>query len=82
MNAPAIKTPAEQKLAWLEGLHRPLTDAEGDELRRALHAVYCYPRTHAARAARAEREAVGNALAEHDRDNAALLAKLERERDR
>ena len=41
MNAPVFKTRAEQKLEWLEGLQRPLTEKESDELRRSLHAVYC-----------------------------------------
>lgn len=44
MNAPAFKTRSEQKLEWLESLHRPLTDDESDELRRSLHAVYCHER--------------------------------------
>lgn len=44
MNAPRIKTKAEQRLEWLESLHRPLTDEESEELRRSLHAVYCSER--------------------------------------
>jgi hypothetical protein len=35
-----LKTKAEQKLEYLKGLHRPLTDRESDELRRSMHAVY------------------------------------------
>jgi hypothetical protein len=37
---PQIKTPAEQKLEWLENLNRPLEPHESEELRRAMHAVY------------------------------------------
>lgn len=40
MNARDYKTRSEQRVEQLEGLRRPLTDAESDELRRALHAVY------------------------------------------
>jgi hypothetical protein len=39
-----IKTAAEQRLEYLENLRRPLTDSESDELRRAMHAVYCHNR--------------------------------------
>jgi hypothetical protein len=44
MNAPAFKTIAEQRLEYLEGLRRPLTDQESEDLRKALHAVYCLQR--------------------------------------
>jgi hypothetical protein len=44
MNAPKLLTKAEQKLEYLKGLHRPLTDQESDELRRAMHAVYEHER--------------------------------------
>lgn len=44
MNAPAFKTRSEQRLEWLEGLKRPLTDIESDELRRCLHATYEHDR--------------------------------------
>lgn len=47
-SAPRIKTPSEQRLEWLEGLKRPLTDDESRELQRALHAVYCRNRKLAA----------------------------------
>lgn len=40
----AIKTPSQQRLEWLESLKRPLTSEESDELRRAMHAVYCHQR--------------------------------------
>ena len=40
MNAFRFKTRAEQRLEWLEGLKRPLTQDESEELQRALHAVY------------------------------------------
>jgi hypothetical protein len=46
-----IKTPSEQRLEWLEGLKRPLTDAESAELQRALHAVYCRRRKSSSREA-------------------------------
>jgi hypothetical protein len=37
------KTRSEQRLEWLEaeGRTRELTAAEQDELRRAMHAIYC-----------------------------------------
>ena len=38
---PIILTSAEQRLAWLEALKRPLTADESAELQRALHAIYC-----------------------------------------
>jgi hypothetical protein len=64
MNAPLIKTSAEQKLEWLESLKRPLTDGESDELRRALHATYCHMRK-------------SNALAAYEREEAELTRRLE-----
>ncbi len=64
------KTIAEQRLEHLEGLKRPLTDEESEQLRRSLHAVYCHNRTLAARA---------NALKMHEREERELLAKLEAE---
>lgn len=66
MNAPLIKTRSEQKLEWLEGLKRPLTDEESDDLRRSLHAVYCTKRRH-------------RLLAMHEREEAELLRKVEAE---
>lgn len=39
-----FKTRAQQRLEYLEGLKRPLSDNESEELRRCLHAVYCYER--------------------------------------
>ena len=48
MSAFRFKTISEQKLEYLEGLRRPLTDEESEELRRALHAVYTYKRRRAA----------------------------------
>lgn len=41
-----IKTAAEQRLEILEATSRKreLTAAEQDDLRRAMHAVYCYNR--------------------------------------
>lgn len=44
MNAPQFKTRAQQRLEYLTELKRPLTDDESDELRRSMHAVYCYSR--------------------------------------
>lgn len=66
MNALAIKSPSEQKLEWLESLRRPLTEAESDDLRRALHAVYCRNRRH-------------RLIAQHENEERALLAKVEAE---
>lgn len=40
MTRPVLQTKAEQKLDYLKGLKRPLTDKESDELRRSMHAVY------------------------------------------
>lgn len=77
MNRPALKTAAEQRLEWLENLNRPLTDAESDELRRALHAVYCRNRR-----IRAEVEANAPALAEHAASEARLLEKMQAEAGR
>lgn len=74
MNAPAIKTHAEQKLEWLEALKRPLTDQESEELRRALHATYCR-NLRLAKASRIEREIHAGALEEY----AALEAQALRE---
>jgi hypothetical protein len=63
---PALKTISEQKLEWLESLRRPLTSEESDELRRALHAVYCRQRKSAT-------------LAQHRNEELRLLAKVEAE---
>lgn len=71
MNAPAFKTRSEQKLEWIESLDRPLTDEESDELRRAIHAVYCCPKLRAKRLARM--------LAKHAKEEAALLKRIKRE---
>lgn len=67
MNAPSTyRTRAELKLEHLESLGRPLTDEESDQLRRSMHAVYCRNRKH-------------RLLAAHEREEAALLAKVEAE---
>lgn len=66
MSALRIKTPAEQRLEWLESLQRPLTDEESDQLRRSLHAVYCRNRKN-------------RLLAMHEREEAELLAKVQAE---
>lgn len=42
MSALVPKTRAQQRLEYLESLHRPLTDDESDMLRRSLHAVNTY----------------------------------------
>jgi hypothetical protein len=39
-----VLTPSEQRLEHLRSLKRPLTDAESDDLRKAMHAVYEYQR--------------------------------------
>jgi hypothetical protein len=44
MNAFQFKTRSQQRLEYLEGLKRPLTDEESAELQRCFHAVYCYER--------------------------------------
>lgn len=69
-----FKTRAELALEHLESLGRPLTNDESDQLRRSLHAVYCRARRQTI-----EREAGAPALAEHKRDNAETLARVERE---
>ena len=67
----AYMTRAELALAHLESLKRPLTDEESDQLRRALHAVYCRNRK-----IRAEREMNAPALAEHEQYEADTLTKI------
>jgi len=46
-----FKTLAEQRLEYLENLRRPLSEAESEELRRSLHAVYVRNRRMAREAA-------------------------------
>lgn len=75
MTALHIKTPAEQKLEWFDGLHRPLTDEESDELRRSLHAKYMHD-WRMARLARTEREANAAALLEHSCAEAETLQRV------
>lgn len=65
MKATAFKTRSELALEHLESLKRPLTDEESDQLRRSLHAVYCCNRRRF--------------LADHEREEAVLLAKVEAE---
>jgi len=67
------KTKAEQRLEYLESLRRPLTDAESEDLRRALHAVYL--RNWKAKRKQAEIRA----LASHQKEERELLAKVEAE---
>lgn len=78
MNALFIKTPAEQKLEWFSGLHRPLTDEESAELQRSLHAKYVHD-WRLARLARTEREASAAALLEHSRREAETLRRVSAE---
>jgi hypothetical protein len=61
-----FKTKAEQKLEWLEGVGRPLTIEESEDLRRSMHAVY-------------ERERRARHLAQHRNEELRLLKKMERE---
>lgn len=56
MSVFAPQTRAEQRLAWLESLERPLTDYESDMLRRSLHAVYWHNRKLTGQMAMARRE--------------------------
>jgi hypothetical protein len=60
------KAVSEQKVEYLSNLRRPLTDAESDELRRAMHAVY-------------ERTRRARCLGMHEQEEQRLLKKLERE---
>jgi hypothetical protein len=60
------KTVAEQKVEYFSSLRRPLTDAESDELRRAMHAAY-------------ERRRRQNLLRAHEREEQKLLRRLEAE---
>lgn len=57
---PPLKTKAEQRIAWLINVGRPLTPEESDELYRALHADYMR-KWRQERARRAEREMVRQA---------------------
>lgn len=69
MEEPPYKTRAQQKLEWLESLRRPLTEAEQNDLYRALHADYmrCW-RIH-----KAECEANAQALEKLDLEHVAAL---------
>jgi hypothetical protein len=60
------KTRSEQKVEYFSTLRRPLTDAESDELRRAMHAAYEHRRRC-------------NALEMHRIEEEKLLKRLERE---
>lgn len=62
------KTRSEQRAEWLnaERTVRPLSEAEWQELGRAEHAIYCRVRKH-------------RLLAAHEREEAALLARVEAE---
>ena len=68
-------TKSEQRLKWLEGLRRPLTKDEQDELYRCLHAIYVREK----RIAKLQGEARDIALDAHKRETGALLDKVERE---
>lgn len=65
-----LTTKAEQKLEYLQGLKRPLTNRESDELQRSMHAVYERDR-RLELAAKIEAEwadAILNEHAEHERE--------------
>lgn len=61
-----FKTLAEQRLEYLEGLGRPLTDEESNQLQRSLHAIYCRNRYHPI-------------VAQHENEERELLKKVEAE---
>jgi hypothetical protein len=60
------KTKSEQMVEHFSALKRPLTDAESEDLRRAMHAAYEHRRR-------------SNALAMHATEEANLLKRMERE---
>lgn len=78
MTAPVLKTKAEQRLKRLQKLRRPLTDAESDDLRRALHATYCRER-RLAKSRLLEGEWRDPILKKYDAEQAELLAMVEAE---
>jgi hypothetical protein len=59
--ATVLKSRSEQRLEQLEALERPLTEDEGDEIRKCLHAIYM----SRWRAEKAEREMNEAAMQEH-----------------
>lgn len=61
-----FKTRAEQRVEWLTSLGRPLNKSEVAELQKSLHAIYCRDRKR-------------RFLAAHEREEAALLAKVQAE---
>lgn len=65
-----LTTKAEQKLEYLQGLRRPLSEAESQELQRSMHAVYERDRRlELARKIEAEwANAILNEHAEHERE--------------
>lgn len=73
-----IKTRAQQRIEQLINAGRPLTEAESDELYRALHADYM-KKWRDRRAARASAEMGGRVLDRHRDEEAGLLEKIERE---
>jgi hypothetical protein len=74
----AYKTRSEQRLEWLKTRERPLTDEEGDELYRCLHAIYERDRRRYC----AERELNRPTAKEDKRENTRLLDKVLREATR
>lgn len=62
----AFKTFAEQRLEYLRGLKRPLTDEESEQLQRSMHAVYERNRRH-------------RIVQQHRNEELKLLKKVERE---
>ncbi len=77
MTAPlTTKTRSQQRIEQLINAGRPLTQAEGDELQRALHADYM----RKWRLAMAENEVTRHDLAISKLEEANLLARLRLER--
>jgi hypothetical protein len=60
------KSISEQRVEYFETLKRPLTDNESEELRKAMHAAYCYRRR-------------ANDLKAHRAEELKLLKRVERE---
>ncbi len=75
---PATKTRSQQRLEQLINAGRPLTQAESDELYRALHADYMR-KWRQRRAAQMGREARRFAIAQERKRETHTLAKVQRE---
>lgn len=74
----ALKTRAQQRLAWLENVGRSLTEAESDMLRRSLHANYMtrWNANKLAAVRREELETLAKVEAEMNGDAEALRARV------